>query len=130
MAENPIGIKILSAYNIITGIVGLIIYGILFTRTSLPSELGYYLFYAGESFTAIAGITLALLIVGIIMTIFQFFTAYGLLKGFNWAWWLQFAITIFMGVSGLTGSFIQFIIAIIILYYITRPHIKALYGVK
>ena len=130
MDERPLGITILSIYNIVAGIAGLIIFGIVFTATSLPFELGYYLSFADESITALAGITLALLIVAIIMTIFQLFTAYGLLKGFSWAWWLQFVITIFMGVSGLTGSFIQFIIAIVILYYITRPHIKAHFGVK
>lgn len=130
MAERPLGITIISIYNIIGGIAGLIVVGLLFTYTSFPSEIKYLLSLADESLTALVGIALVLLTIGIIFTVAQLVVAYGLLKGFSWAWWLQFIITIFMGVSGLLGSFIQFIIAIVILYYITRPHVKAYFGVQ
>jgi len=131
MDERPfLGIKILSVYNLISAIIGLIVFVFVFTQTSFPSQLGYYLFFADESVSVLAGIALIFLIAGIILTISQFFTAYGLLKGFTWAWWLQFVITIFMGISGLLGSYVQFFIAIIILVYITRPNVKAVFNVK
>ncbi len=66
-------------------------------------------------------------------------TAYGLWKGASWAWWIYLILlalgivsSLFMlpqGGVGMTQGIIGIIINGIIIYYITRPHVKEYFGV-
>ncbi|MBO8180513.1 MAG: hypothetical protein H0Z19_08570 [Archaeoglobus sp.] len=65
--------------------------------------------------------------------------AYGLWKGASWAWWI-FLILLALGIVsslfmlpqggvGIAQGIIGIIINGIIIYYITRPHVKEYFGV-
>jgi len=81
---------------------------------------------------AIAGLmSLVFLILGII----AFVLAYGLFTGKGWAWlWsLVFAVigvilALFEAMSSLGSGLLPIIIYLVIIYYLTRPHVKAFFG--
>jgi hypothetical protein len=81
---------------------------------------------------AMAGLMgLVFLIFGII----AFVLAYGLFTGKGWAWlWsLVFAVigiilALFEAMGSLSSGILPIIIYLIIIYYLTRPHVKAFFG--
>jgi hypothetical protein len=86
-------------------------------------------FLIGGGFLAIGGML-------IVIAIFSFVVAYGLLKGKSWAWTLTIVLSI-ISIAGAvistatTGNFfniINIIISGIIIYYLYRPHVKAYFG--
>jgi hypothetical protein len=73
--------------------------------------------------TGIGIVLLILAIVGFIMT-------WGLWSGKSWARTITMilqVISIVTGIFSLPGSLINILISIVMLYYLTRPHIKAYY---
>ena len=84
--------------------------------------------FAGAGSAAIGAVVLAL-------GIASFVVAYGLLKGFGWAWNVTMALAVISIVlnalsvaSGNFGGIISIIISAVILYYMYRPHVKAYFG--
>jgi uncharacterized membrane protein (DUF2068 family) len=74
----------------------------------------------------LAGIGLVLLIVAIL----GFIMTWGLWSGKSWARTITMilaVISIVTSIFSLPGSLISILIEIVILYYLTRPHIKAYY---
>jgi hypothetical protein len=80
--------------------------------------------YAGDLFGLIGIIGLLLGIIGLIIT-------YGMWTGKGWAWWLTIIfsiISIIFNVLSLPVGIIGIIIYLVIVIYLTRPHVKAFFG--
>jgi uncharacterized membrane protein HdeD (DUF308 family) len=81
---------------------------------------------------------LVFLVMGVVlllMGILAFVVAYGLLKGRGWAWTLALILSIIGIIIGAVSLFqgspaavIGIIINLIIVYYLTRPHVKQFFG--
>jgi hypothetical protein len=59
-----------------------------------------------------------------------FILAYGFFLGKDWAWILGIVFGVWdfiLGVLGLPGGLIRIIYAVIILYYLMRPNVKAFF---
>jgi len=87
---------------------------------------------------ALAGLgALATLAFGLVFTIFgfglifvaigllEFGVAYGFWGGASWAWWLGMIVAVLNILSIVTFNVVGLIIGVLILYYLTRPHVKA-----
>jgi hypothetical protein len=80
---------------------------------------------------------LALIVVGLITSFFGFgliFVVLGLLElgvaygywiGASWAWWLGIIVAVIDVISIVSLNVISLIIGLVMLYYLTRPHVKA-----
>lgn len=104
--ERPTGVTVVAVLKIIGGIM-----------SSLLVDLG-------ALGPVLGGIAL-------IMGIFSFVLAYGLLKGRSWAWTVTFiftAIGILVGLVSLPFGLIDLTINVMIIYYLTRAHIKEFFG--
>ena len=126
---RPTGVTILAALEALGGLVWLLAgAGIMMVGALMP------IFGVGLAmvFGAIAGLMgLVFLIFGII----AFVLAYGLFTGRGWAWlWsLIFAVigiilALFEAMSSLGSGILPIIIYLVIIYYLTRPHVKAFFG--
>lgn len=76
--------------------------------------------------TILIGIGLAL----VILAVLGFIMTWGLWSGKSWARLITMVLTVISivtGVFSLPGSLISILINIVILYYLTRPHIQAYY---
>jgi hypothetical protein len=76
--------------------------------------------------TFLTGIGIVLLIIAVV----GFIMMWGLWSGKSWARTITMilaVISIITGLFSLPGSLISILIEIVILYYLTRPHIKAYY---
>jgi hypothetical protein len=78
-----------------------------------------------------AGLGGLLLILGLL----SFVVAFGLLGGKSWAWTIALALSVISIISngvtiayGGTSSIIGVIISLIIIYYLTRPHVRVYFG--
>ena len=70
---------------------------------------------------AIFGFGFVFVIIGLI----EFGVAYGYWVGASWGWWLGIIGAALDIISIVTFNFIGFIIGIIMIYYLTRAHVKA-----
>ena len=126
MSKRPLGITILSIWAIIAGVLNLTdLAG--FVRISTLFDFGY-------SAVVISWV------VDIIISLVFFVTAYGLLKALQWSWFLILIISGLAVVAQIGIIFMVFywfsivkgviyIVTLgIILYYLTRPHVKAYFG--
>jgi hypothetical protein len=122
---RPTGVTILAVLQAIGGLIWLLAgAGMMMVGALLPIAIELPTFFG-----AITGL------MGIVFLMFGFVAlvlAYGLFTGRSWAWlWtLIFAVIgIVLGLLGAVGSLIvQIIIYLIIIYYLTRPHVKAFFG--
>jgi len=126
--ERPLGVTILAVLEIIAGILMLFgAAGMLFLAT-----LGGGMPVAGIFFGMFA---MAMAFIFVILAILAFIVAYGLWNGRGWAWWLAIILSIISLISNLgslatgnAGGIVGLIIAVVILYYLTRPHVKGFFG--
>lgn len=129
--ERPTGVTILAILEIIVGIVSLIsglAITILFATVGgmmgrIPEAAPLAALFG--AFGAVIGGLL------ILVSIVCFIIAYGFWKGKGWAWVLGliFAIIgIISGLISLPGGIISIIINGLIIYYLTRPHVKEFFG--
>ena len=126
MTKRPLGITILSIWAIIAGILNLTGYA-GFVRISTFFDFGYPI------------IVISWIVDIIISTVF-FITAYGLLKAFQWSWFSIIIITLLAIMVQIATIFILFycfnifkgviyiLILGIILFYLSKPNIKAYFG--
>lgn len=80
--------------------------------------------FMGAFFGLIGVVTLLLGIIGLIVT-------YGMWTGKGWAWWLTIIlsiITIIFNALSLPTGIVGIIIYLVIVIYLTRPHVKAFFG--
>lgn len=118
MATRPLGVTIMGVIALIGGLFGLV-----------------------GGATALSGMAPEPPILGVIVIVFAIFgllLGYGFLTGKGWAWTigvLIYVLSIPLGLAeialGGTGSFggaVRVVIGILILYYLTRRHVKIFFG--
>jgi hypothetical protein len=127
--QRPLGVTILSILEIISGLFELGVGGLLLIAAGF---VGGMMPEGVSGFGGIlAGILTAIGIVFIILGLFAFLITYGLWTGKGWAWALSLIfsiIGIILSILSLPTGIIGLIIEILILYYLTRPHVKAFFG--
>jgi len=126
---RPTGVTILAVLEALGGLVwllagaGMMMVGALMPifGVGLPMFLG-----------AIAGL---MSVIFLIFGIIAFVLAYGLFSGRGWAWlWsLVFAVigiilALFEAMSSFGSGILPMIIYLVIVYYLTRPHVKTFFG--
>jgi len=110
--QRPLGVTILAILEFIGGILGIIL--ILFLQS--------FFLYVGFFPADLLAILVALVV---LLSALQILVGYGLIKGYGWAWTAEFILRIANGVfSGLFGL----IFAVLIIIYLTRPHVKEYFG--
>lgn len=124
---RPLGVTILAILGIISGILTIIFAGMLVALFSvIPisklEDLGTLfslILASGSTFLVIMGIVTLVI-------------SYGLWKGASWAWWIYvilLALGIVSSLLSLPEGIIGIVINGIIIYYMTRPHVKNYFGV-
>jgi hypothetical protein len=96
--NRPTGITILAILAILGGL----------------AELGFGLIFS------LFGFGLIFVVFGLI----ELAVAYGFWTGASWGWWLGIIGAVLDLISIVTFDVIGFIIGIVMLYYLTRPHVK------
>jgi len=123
---RPTGVTILTVLEALGGLVWLLAgAGMMMVGALMPIfGMGLPMFLG-----AIAGL------MSLVFGIIAFVLAYGLFTGKGWAWlWsLVFAVigvilALFEAMSSLGSGILPIIIYLVIIYYLTRPHVKAFFG--
>lgn len=130
--ERPFGVTILAILAILNALIGFGVAafaGMMFAwMGALTGGFGY-----GPGAGFFAGIGLVVAGIATIIGIIYLLVAWGLWTGQGWAW----TVTLIFTILSLIGSIfaliafvgiVPLIINIIILYYLTRPHVKAFFG--
>ncbi|MEM3786638.1 MAG: hypothetical protein QXZ59_04575, partial [Nitrososphaeria archaeon] len=126
--ERPFGVTILA---ILTAINAIVYFG-------LAAFVGVIFAWIGELIPrALTGllaiIAMVVSVIAVIFGLIYLLLAWGLWSGKGWAW----TITLILTILSLLGSLItaasgfgivSLIINVLILYYLTRPHVKAFFG--
>jgi hypothetical protein len=127
---RPTGVTILAILEIIGAILSLLGAVFFFTIGALAGvapaagPLGGLFAVIGVAF---GGLLLILALIGFVL-------AYGFWTGKGWAWILGIIfsiIGIIIGLASIIGnpaSIVGIIINVLIIYYLTRPHVKAWFG--
>jgi len=133
--KRPAGVTVVAILEVLGGISGLVLGNIvMLILATMSGEGGGVTGPVVSGFGILEGFFQVGLFGGIlfIVGIADFFIAYGLLEGSNWAWTLclVFAIIgIALGIVLLLPLGIIPIIAdAVIAYYLTRPHVKQFFG--
>lgn len=123
---RPTGVTILGALSILAGIIGIIGGAAILGLSGFVATAG---FPGGAAFVAAIGGFL------LIIAILELVYGFGLLGGKGWAWTLAMIGSVLNIIGGIVSlalgsaaSIGGLIIAIIILYYLTRPRVKAYFG--
>ena len=135
MSQRPTGVTVLAVLALIGGLIMVFFGGF---EAMLGPMLGEEMArQSGEAADAAVGGVMAFMGVGfLVVGIVQLVTAYGLFTLKSWAWMLavvlQFIALVMNGLQ-LTGdkmgaAVISMLIAIGILYYLFRPHVKQAFG--
>jgi hypothetical protein len=124
--ERPVGVTILAILEIIVGLVSF--FGGL-GAVILGGVLGGLIGGTGGVAALIGGVVIGgiLVIIGLV----SFVIAYGFWKGSGWAWILGLifaVIGLIMGLISLPSGIITILMEALILYYLTRPHVKEFFG--
>ncbi len=122
--ERPLGIVILVILQVIGGIFWLGASASAFMGAGVAAMVPVFGWLAG-------GILILLGLIALFLGLLSFFVAYGLWGGRPWAWTLAilFAILgVIMGILSLPGGILNILIGIVIIYYLTRPHVKTFFG--
>lgn len=117
--ERPFGVTILA---ILTAINGLVSFGLAAFVGILSTLTGLF-----------AIIAMVVSVVAVIFGLIYLLLAWGLWNGKGWAWTITLILTILSLLSSLITvmlgiGIVSLIIAALILYYLTRPHVKAFFG--
>ena len=122
---RPTGVTILGVLAVLAGIGGIIVGAAALGLSGLVAST----YPGGAAVAAVIGGVF--LILGILELVYGI----GLFGGKGWAWTLAMIgsiLNIVFGivsiVFGSVGSIFGLIISILILYYLTRPHVKAFFG--
>jgi len=123
--NRPTGVTILGILSILAGLGGIIIGAAALGLSGLVASA-----YPGGAAVA-AAIGAVLLIIGILELVYGI----GFFGGKSWAWTLAIigsVLNIIFGIVSIAfgsfGSVFGLIISILILYYLTRTHVKAYFG--
>jgi len=129
--ERPFGVTILSILEIISGLFELGVGALLLIAAGFIGGMAAEMPEIPGLAGFIAGIMVFIGVVFVIIGLIAFLIAYGLWTGQGWAWTLCLILSIIsliLSILSLPGGIIGLIIDILILYYLTRPHVKAFFG--
>lgn len=126
---RPLGITILALLEVISGLMLLLsgvalaaLLGVMGATCSQMLGLGAF----GVLGTLVGTVLGSLLI---ILGLISFLIAWGLWTGRGWAWTLGFVLAIIGLIMALLGfNIVSILINLIVIYYLTRPHVKAFFG--
>jgi uncharacterized membrane protein YfcA len=128
--ERPTGVTILAALQVLAGLV-FVIFGVMVLIVAGLLGLGgvrpqapMLPLFLGPIVAVVGGI---MVIIGIV----SFAVAYGYMNGREWAWTLGLVVAVLgliMGVLSLPNGVIGILIDALIIYYLTRPHVKRFFG--
>jgi len=132
--ERPFGVTVLAILEIISalfslGAGALMLMAVGFIGAIIEEMPGGYW---GAGFSGlVAGMLIAIGVVMVILGLISLFIAYGLWTDKGWAWTLCLVFSIIgliLSILSIPSGIISLIINILILYYLTRPHVKAFFG--
>jgi len=126
--KRPTGVTILAVLEILSGLF-MLLAGLAFGILGAA-------FMGGEGMMGVLGPFMgAVGLLFVVLGLVAFVLAYGLWKGLGWAWTIALILAVIGIIAGLvsllTGGFqnvLTLIIQLIIVYYLTRPHVKAFFG--
>jgi uncharacterized membrane protein (DUF2068 family) len=129
--ERPFGVVILAILQVLgalglLGLGGLLVAGAGFIGLAAITEIP-------ELAGVITGILVAVGAFMLLLGIISLVVAWGLWTGQGWAWIVCLILTIISLILSIPGALagvgiIGIIIDIVIIYYLTRPHVKAFFG--
>jgi len=108
---RPTGVTILAVLTLLGGIFFLIFAAIVLAVGTM------FGFLPGA---ILGGVGAALIVFALI----SFAVTYGMWTGTKWAWWLGIIVAILDVISIISFNVIGLIIGLVMLYYLTRPHVK------
>jgi len=124
---RPTGIRVLTALEVLAGVAYLLsaaaplVVGSMIPLTALPTLL--------SSLASAFGFVL------LILALVSFLLAYGLFTGKGWAWFwsLVFAVVgilvaLVEAINSLSSAITPIVLHLIVIYYLTRPYVKAFFG--
>jgi len=121
MSKRPLGITILAVLEVIGGLIWLGSAATIFAAAGAASLIPFFGLLAG-------GVLVIIAVVAVILGLISFALAWGLWTGARWAWGAAIVLSILgiiLGLFTLPGGVITILINIAIIYYLTRPHVKA-----
>lgn len=124
MNGRPFGITILAILEVIVGLIWLGSAASLFAAAGAAAMIPLIGLLAG-------GILVVIAVISIILGLVSFAVAWGFWTGAGWSWGLAIALSILgiiLGLLNLPAGVITIIINIVIIYYLTRPHVKFYFG--
>ncbi len=126
--ERPFGVTILAVLEVINALLS---FGLAVLAGAILSWIGFMM--PGALKGLIAGIALIVSVVAAAFGLIYLLLAWGLLSGKGWAWTITLILTVLSLIGSLvtaaTGlGIVSLIIDVLILYYLTRPHVKAFFG--
>ena len=119
---RPTGISIIAGLEVLGGLFFLGIGALLFFAGAFVSQLT----------ALIPGVVVGT--IGVVLIIFglvTFFIAYGVWNGRGWAWTVGVvfaALGLIIGLMTLPGGIVTLLVDGLIIYYLTRPHVKKFFG--
>ena len=118
---RPTGVTILAILSAVTGAM-MVAFGAMFSLLISSFEIAFNL----PGFEILAWfVTPILIAVGAT----NFVVTWGLLKAMPWAWTLMLALNIIAIITNaISFNVVSIIISIVILYYLTRSHVKEYFG--
>lgn len=133
--KRPTGVTVLAVLDILGGIAGIGVGALLIGVAALASSSLANQYPSLGSISGISSILYALGALSLILGILAIVLAIGFLGGKGWAWTLGIVvgvISIIVSIAetaiGFSTNIIGIIFQIIIIYYLTRPHVKAYFG--
>ena len=111
--NRPTGVTVLAILQLLGGLLMLVIAAGLSAVSSFVGR-GFLIAFGG----LISGVLAIFGLIGLA-------TAYAFWTGQSWGWWLGIIAAVLDIISIVTLNVINFVIGIIILYYLTRPHVKS-----
>jgi zinc-ribbon domain len=138
---RPTGVTVLGVLAILVGLGGIVVGGLLVLAAAVISTLNIASSYpqlAGFSSGTIAVVLGVLGGVLLIIGILYLVTGIGFFGGKGWAWTIGLIVSVLsiivniiqaiISPGGLGGAIFSIIIPLIIIYYLTRPHVKAFFS--
>lgn len=123
---RPTGVTVLAILAILSGIATILSgigIGLLSIATRVvTNSSGQVISTPNYGAGAAIGI---LFVLFALLAIVQFIVAYGFLVGASWSWWVGMIVAVLSVISILGLNVIGFALGIIMLYYLTRPRVKA-----
>ncbi|MGI0079348.1 MAG: hypothetical protein ACRECH_06960 [Nitrososphaerales archaeon] len=118
-ASRPTGVTILAILEILGGLLLLFGAAALFAVSAIAGSI------AGVPMVGAFGAGLGAFLV--ILALLSFAVAYSFWTGKSWGWWLGLILAVLQIISGIItfpAGILDLVIGFVILYYLTRPHVK------